>query len=183
MQKYKKNELKITTVDSYIGMYRRHIKDSVFGKIKIDKVITEVLQRYYNNKIKSGYSSKTVREIEILVQGFLETQKLYKCYRGIRASHEWVLFNLGETLDGYGRNQIIDIVYQFALWYFQQGFQVVFAIHIDTEYSYIHYVINSVNFITGRKYSLNTRILLKNTQSYSAKARTSSKGMCFTPHR
>ena len=71
LQKYKKNELKITTFDSYMGMYRKHIKDSALGKVKIDKVTTEALQRYYNDKIKIGYSSKTVREIETIINSAL----------------------------------------------------------------------------------------------------------------
>ena len=71
LQKYKKNELKITTFDSYMGMFRKHIKDSALGKAKLDKITTEVLQKYYNNKMKNGYSSKTVREIETIINSAL----------------------------------------------------------------------------------------------------------------
>ena len=106
------------------------------------------------------FGFKPYASIDDLVQGFLETQALYRCRTGIRARHEWVSFKAGETLDGYGRNRVVDIAYQFALWYFKQGFQVVFAIHTDTEYLHIHYVINSVNFLTGRKYHSNTHVLL-----------------------
>ena len=77
LMKYKKNELKITTFDSYMGMYRKHICGSHLGTMKLDKVSTEVLQRYYNDKIKDGYSSKTVREIEtILNSAFTMALKL-----------------------------------------------------------------------------------------------------------
>lgn len=67
LKKYKKNELKVTTFDSYMGMYRKHIEASVLGYTRLDKVTTEILQKYYNDKIKEGYSSKTVREIETII--------------------------------------------------------------------------------------------------------------------
>ena len=36
---------------------------------------------------------------------------------------------------------------------------MIFAIHTDTKYLHIHYVINTVNFITGRKYHSNQNVL------------------------
>ena len=71
IEKYKKNELKITTYDSYMGIYRKHILDSRLGKTELNKVTTEMLQKFYNDKIKGGYNSKTVRAIEIVINGAL----------------------------------------------------------------------------------------------------------------
>lgn len=71
LQEYKKNELKITTFNSYMGMYRKHINGSEVGGEKLNKITTEILQKYYNEKIESGYSSKTVREIETIINSAL----------------------------------------------------------------------------------------------------------------
>ena len=61
LQKYKKNDLKITTYNSYLDIYRKHINGSQLGKIKLEDVKASDLQQYYNGKIKDGYSSKSVR--------------------------------------------------------------------------------------------------------------------------
>lgn len=65
--KYKKNEIKITTYEGYIRIYRKHIKDSQIGKTALNQVTTEILQRYYNDKLNDGYNSKTVRSIGIVI--------------------------------------------------------------------------------------------------------------------
>ncbi len=65
--KYKKNEIKITTYDGYMRIYRKHIKDSQVGKTALNKVTTEMLQKYYNDKLNAGYNSKTVRAISIVI--------------------------------------------------------------------------------------------------------------------
>lgn len=67
LDKYKKNELKITTYNSYMYVYRNFIKDSKLGKTRMDKVSTDMLQKFYNGKIEDGYNSKTVREIETII--------------------------------------------------------------------------------------------------------------------
>lgn len=72
LEKYKKNELKITTYDSYLYFYRKYIKDSRLGKTKLSSVNTETLQKYYNDKIRDGYNSKTVREIGTIINSALD---------------------------------------------------------------------------------------------------------------
>lgn len=67
LNKYKKNELKITTYNSYMYIYRSFIKDSKLGKTRMDRVSTDMLQKFYNDKSEDGYSSKTVREIETII--------------------------------------------------------------------------------------------------------------------
>lgn len=71
LEKYKKNELKVTTFDSYMGHYRKHIEGSALGKMKLDKVKAENLQKYYNDKIADGYNSKTVRAVETIINSAL----------------------------------------------------------------------------------------------------------------
>lgn len=72
LEKYKINELKITTYQSYLVNYRKHIEGSALGKKKLDKIKASDLQLYYNKKIKDGYSSKTVRLINVILNGALE---------------------------------------------------------------------------------------------------------------
>lgn len=64
---YKRNEVKITTYEGYMRIYRKHIMDSQVGKMVLDKVTTEMLQKYYNDKLNAGYNSKTVRAISIVI--------------------------------------------------------------------------------------------------------------------
>ena len=64
---YKKNEIKITTYEGYIRIYRKHIKDTQIGKAALDQVTTEILQAYYNDKLNDGYNSKNVRAISIVI--------------------------------------------------------------------------------------------------------------------
>ncbi|MEY8368967.1 site-specific integrase [Anaerovoracaceae bacterium 42-11] len=69
---YKKNELKITTYNSYCMFCRVHIEGSSVGKKKLDKLKSDDLQRFYNNKIAEGYSSKTVSQIAVIINMALE---------------------------------------------------------------------------------------------------------------
>lgn len=64
---YKRNEIKITTYEGYMRIYRKHIEDSQLGKTALNQVTTEILQRYYNDKLNDGYNSKTVHSIGIVV--------------------------------------------------------------------------------------------------------------------
>lgn len=64
---YKRNEIKITTYEGYMRIYRKHIEDSQLGKTALNQVTTEMLQRYYNDKLNDGYNSKTVHSIGIVV--------------------------------------------------------------------------------------------------------------------
>lgn len=64
---YKKNEVKITTYGGYIRIYRKHIKDTQIGETALNRVTTEMLQAYYNDKLNDGYNSKTVRAISIVI--------------------------------------------------------------------------------------------------------------------
>lgn len=72
LEKYKKNDLKITTFGSYMDIYRKHIKDSHLGKMKLENVKSADLQQYYNGKTREGYSSKTIRTIEVVLNGALD---------------------------------------------------------------------------------------------------------------
>lgn len=72
LEKYKSNELKITTYNSYMLLYRKHILNSKLGNMKLDNVKASHLQQFYNDKIKEGYSSKTVRSMEVVINSALD---------------------------------------------------------------------------------------------------------------
>lgn len=93
--------------------------------------------------------------VEELIIEFINTQIIYHKQSGIRARHEIISFKPGETIDRYGRQHIVDIAYRFACWYYEQGFQTIFSIQTDTEFLHVHYVINTVSFMTGKKYHSN----------------------------
>lgn len=61
LENYKRNELKQTTYDSYMGIWRSHILNSKLGKSKLENVNGETLQQFYNEMSNNGYNAKTVR--------------------------------------------------------------------------------------------------------------------------
>lgn len=67
LDKFKKNELKITTFSTYQIYFRKHILNSNLGKMKLDKVTGSIIQEFYNNKLEDGYDSKTVRHIHVIL--------------------------------------------------------------------------------------------------------------------
>lgn len=69
---YKKNEVKETTFDSYMRIYRKHIKEATINKIKLKKLNSSDLQKYYNAKIEENYNPKTVNHIFILINSALK---------------------------------------------------------------------------------------------------------------
>lgn len=72
LEDYKKNEIKITTYGAYMELYRKHINGSELGKKLLSQITVHDLQAYYNFKIKSGYSSKTVMHIQVIINSALE---------------------------------------------------------------------------------------------------------------
>ena len=67
LENYKRNELKQTTYDSYMGIWRFHILNSQLGKSKLENVNGETLQQFYNEMSNNGYNAKTVRHMFILI--------------------------------------------------------------------------------------------------------------------
>lgn len=72
---------------------------------------------------------------------------------GLRLRH-WVLTFSKEELRML-RRKVYDTLYKIA-WeaasYYGYQHQIIFAIHGDTKHAHIHFVMNTVNFITGHKY-------------------------------
>lgn len=72
IDEYKTNELKPSTLSTYLTFYRKHLKDSDIGKIRLSELSTDDLQKYYNDKLRSGLSAKTVRHIAVIVRESLK---------------------------------------------------------------------------------------------------------------
>lgn len=98
---------------------------------------------------------------ELAIQQFCCVQKIYGIdKRGGRRVHHEVYNFMDEEFEKLGRNY--EYVYQIAMkcaeYYYYMGHQVVFAIHHvrnaerENKGLHIHFVINSVNFFTGRKW-------------------------------
>lgn len=76
---YKKNMLKQTTYENYYIYYETHIKNSTIGKMALEKLTTNDLQAYYNEKLKNGRSDgkgrlspRTVRYLHIIIRGAVD---------------------------------------------------------------------------------------------------------------
>lgn len=68
LEQYKKNDLKATTMTTYMTFYRKHIKDSLIGERAIQDILTADLQKYYNKKLAEGLSAKTVRHLSVIIR-------------------------------------------------------------------------------------------------------------------
>lgn len=72
LENYKRNEIKETTYGAYQELYRKHIENSDIGRTRLERVTTNQLQQFYNNKTTEGYNAKSVRHIYVLINGSLE---------------------------------------------------------------------------------------------------------------
>lgn len=72
LKNYKRNEVKETTFDTYMDQFKRHIKGEDIGKIKLEKLTSDILQNFYNSKQSEGYNPKTIKHIYILLNSALK---------------------------------------------------------------------------------------------------------------
>ncbi len=100
---------------------------------------------------------------ERMIEDFLRVQK---CLRspgriGKKINHEVFLLTVEETEQlGYpGKVQYLYWASQeCARFFYEKGFQVVFAIHTDMEKGvHIHFAVNTVNYMNGKKWSCGER--------------------------
>ena len=71
LMNYKKNEIKETTYNTYWRYYAKHIKGSKIEKITLEKLTTNELQQFYNEKLNDGYNVKTVRHLQVIINAAL----------------------------------------------------------------------------------------------------------------
>lgn len=68
LEQYKANELKVTTMTTYMTFYRKHIKGADIGKMGLKEIQTVDLQKFYNKKLADGLSAKTVRHLSVIIR-------------------------------------------------------------------------------------------------------------------
>lgn len=74
LENYKRNTLKPTTFDNYKININRHILSSFLASIKLEKIDTNTLQKFYTLKLKGDgkavpLSSRTVRYLHTIING------------------------------------------------------------------------------------------------------------------
>lgn len=74
--------------------------------------------------------------------------------RGVRLRH-WVLSFSKEEVRKIGRKARLETLKRFGWYaasYYGGQYQIVFAIHLDSDNPHIHFVMSTVNYRTGKKY-------------------------------
>ena len=144
-------------------------KGSPFRKYSYYKSETAIenLLRYVTRTQKNGVNTNDVVSIggagvflyigiEPVIQSFRDVQKAYGITSGRRMAHEVFSFSNEDFVEyGCDYNRVILLANEMCSYYFNQGFQVVYAIHHELgKFVHIHFAINAVNYKTGRKYHL-----------------------------
>lgn len=71
LERYKKPQLRQSTYESYESIIRAYIKPSL-GGVPLAKVQANMLQNFYNEKLESGLSTRTVRYIHAVIRQALQ---------------------------------------------------------------------------------------------------------------
>lgn len=113
--------------------------------------------------VHAGAMGAPINDINAMMAAFLSTQYIWKKADGRRVRHE--VLGIDETDNISDSAILIPIAYSCASYYWQHGFQVVFAVWgSDKDYirnlPEIHFAINTVALPDGHKYASNkeTRI-------------------------
>jgi len=91
-----------------------------------------------------------------LNQAAYEMQRLaeaYDNYNGVRLRHMVLSFSRQEVRRF--RSHVYDALLKiadYAARYYGGQYQIIYTIHKDSCYPHIHFVMNTVNFLTGKKY-------------------------------
>lgn len=98
------------------------------------------------HRIWGGIGASIIDE-STAIEHFLKVKEIFRNTKGKQLIHFWVSFENGEieNLQDY-----LSVGYEIAD-FFKGQYQVVFALHENTETYHIHFVVNTVNFITGKK--------------------------------
>ena len=142
--------------------YRGRGKPNYSNKDAVEKVIRYVTRsrvnedRFDNLISYGGVGVNCFGRPEEMITQFLYVQRIFNIESrgGRRLYHE--VFNL--TQEDFCRlcldlNQVNILAQTICSVYYQMGHQVVYAIHNEQEeHLHIHFVVNTINFITGRKW-------------------------------
>lgn len=120
------------------------------GKYKDDDALHDVLSycgRYGKANCVDGIGV-------YLPNAIYEMERLYGQARGVRLRH-WLLSFSKEELRKISRKSLPTMLHHFGWYaanYYGGQYQIVFSIHLDTDDPHIHFVMNTVNYRTGKKY-------------------------------
>lgn len=102
------------------------------------------------NRIMGAVAVYPIEEKEIVRQ-FKQTQVLHRNQKKNRVMHILLSFS-AEEAQWLNFKDYAKIGYSVANYYGNANHQVVFALHEDTDNPHIHFVVNRVNYVTGKKY-------------------------------
>ncbi len=114
---------------------------------------------------------------ELVIGQFRSVQKLYgiEARGGRRLFHEVLKLTDQEFEQlGLDYDKLFQIAVRCAEYYYRMGHQVVFAIHyskVNNMGVHIHFVVNAVNFMTGKKWHTNMRENYHRDQWFNEKMR------------
>ena len=110
----------------------------------------EDLARYIFNpeKMYSGYCGG-VGVTEDVVTSMDQVAHKFQKTNGVQLRHFILAFSLQELDDPYVVNEIACRVAQFI----GQEYQVVFAVHENTENLHIHFMLNAISHVDGHRYT------------------------------
>lgn len=136
-------------------------KDNYSNRNVVKFVIEDITRSRPNEKYFSdlvGYGAKGVCygvSPQYMVEAFKYVQAAYNIERrgGRRIYHE-VYWLSNEEMQAlyYDISRIWMFGMECCEYYFNQGYQVVFAIHSDGIKYHIHFVVNAINYLNGKKY-------------------------------
>lgn len=140
---------------------RKYFYDrNYMNKYAVQNVIRDITrsrenEQYQNQLISYGaFGCDFYAPADVLIQEYLGIQKVHDIDRrkGRRMYHE-IFSLLDEEIAGlyYNMNLLYYVAAECARWYFNQGYQVVFAIHHQGRF-HIHFAVNTIHCITGKKF-------------------------------
>lgn len=129
----------------------------------VEKVIRYITRtRYFEDRAKEliaygGAGISCEYGVPYIIKQLIQTQKLYDIDRrqGSRLHHEVYMFSDDEMkkLMNFDFRFVIGIAREICNYYFDSGFEAVYAIHYDLDkHLHIHIVVNAISYIDGRQY-------------------------------
>lgn len=109
----------------------------------------EALENVVNYVLRSDRYGGLAVDPEYAVFQMQLVKQLWQKTDGRQVRHMILSFSKNEVLAYY---EAMEYGYQICQ-YFGDYFQIVFALHTDTDHVHLHFVLNTVSFIDGSKFS------------------------------
>ncbi|MCI7098470.1 MAG: relaxase/mobilization nuclease domain-containing protein [Lachnospiraceae bacterium] len=109
---------------------------------------------------------------DLFAKSLLITRKLHgKSYSGIKPNeilaHKLSLSISPEDSKKISYEQVYDMAEEFARKFFSdQGFQVFWAVHVDTAHTHIHFLVSNCSMNTGKSYRRNLKSLMEMSEFF-----------------